>query len=204
MQAFGQCVRAFARCCRPVCAPNPGAAGRLYPCCLGPRTSTIPASFPPCLSTPRSHCKRTHHLPAWPPAQLRNATLLEETVDDVIDGMLVTSNYSYPKSFAFSSAMDPGRCLSLFYQPFFTVVPAQSIRASEEDVGERRAPLTLHRQSCPRRPAGLLNRVEWLECPSVKVEVLPLSLPCRAAKPGGVDQVPGPLLQPRGGGHQGV
>lgn len=39
---------------------------------------------------------------------LDNNTMLEETVGPSIDGLLTSAAYSYPKSFAFSAAQDPG------------------------------------------------------------------------------------------------
>lgn len=39
---------------------------------------------------------------------LNNDTLLSATVSPFVDGLLTTAGYSYPKSFAFSAAQDPG------------------------------------------------------------------------------------------------
>lgn len=39
---------------------------------------------------------------------LDNTTMLEETVGSSVDGLLTSAAYSYPKSFAFSAAQDPG------------------------------------------------------------------------------------------------
>jgi hypothetical protein len=39
---------------------------------------------------------------------LDNNTMLEETIGSSVDGLLTSAAYSYPKSFAFSAAQDPG------------------------------------------------------------------------------------------------